>query len=174
MPVQAPAAAKTDAPDVAGTLAALKVAVAEGSGFAAPLAILAKARPQAAGLDVLLAEGPAGLPNAAQLAQELQGLQGALPKTAVETASESSGWWSSFKAMMSHLVRIKKASGADWATLAAKAQAFAAAGDLQQAADVFAAAKDVPPALQGWIDKANRRQKLEQALEQFSTAVAKG
>ena len=79
------------------------------------------------------------------------------------------GWHKSFFAL---LVRVKGAGSEDWSTAAAKASAFASAGDLEQASGIFAnASATTPPALKSWADKAKRRVKLEKALTSFASSL---
>lgn len=161
------------APDQTTNLQLLKTQIAGGQSFATALAPLARALPGAPGLDVLGAER-AGLGNAATLATELDALRASLPKPQIQ--AEETGIWAGIKSLFSLLVRVKGVVGGDWATTAAKASAFAATGDLEQAGALFATANvDVdaamPPALKAWGDKAKRRLKLEKALNSFAAAL---
>lgn len=156
-------------PDLSSNLKTLKTQIAQGQEFAATLAPMARALPSAPGLDVLGTER-AGLANAASLATELDSLRVSLPKPQVVV--EETGIWASIKYLFSNLVRVRGQAGDDWATASAKASAFAAAGDLDQAsAALSTSGATPPPALKTWTDKAQRRVKLEKALDSFAASL---
>jgi hypothetical protein len=165
----APAAVAAEPGDQTAALKMLKGQIAQGQNFAATLAPLARALPAAPGLDALGAERM-GLATSASLASELDGLRASLPKPSA--AAEESGIWASIKGVFSRMVKVRGQNSDDWATLAAKASAFAAAGDLDQATALFAkAGTDMPAPLKAWAEKAQRRLNLEKGLTQFSAAL---
>jgi hypothetical protein len=168
----APVASATNTtPDFTANLKTLKSQIAQGQGFAETLAPMARALPAAPGLDDLGIER-AGLPNAAALATELDGIRTGLPKPVVEP--QETGWWTSIKGVFAKLVRVRGPASDDWALAAAKASAFAAAGDLEQASALFSQPNSVPPpALKAWADKAQRRLALDKATEAFAASLTR-
>ncbi len=157
--------------DQTANLKSLKSQIAQGQAFATILAPLARALPAAPGLDVLGVER-AGLVNAASLAAELDSLRVNLPKPSIQP--DDSSWWGSFKGVFSKLVRVRGEPSEDWATAAAKASAFAVAGDLDQASSILTKGSTPAPApLKAWADKAQRRMKLEKALDAFAASLTR-
>ena len=151
---------------------ALKAQVTAGHGFAPEVAAVQKLLPAAEGFDVLNAEAAQGLPNADALLTSLTAIRQNLPKTSPPQAS--GGWLDSIGGWFSNLVSVKPIGGEDAATVAAKAAAFLASGDLQQAVDSLNAAPGpLPPDLKNWQDTALRRLKVEQALARVSAAAAR-
>lgn len=167
-PTNGPAAAVSD---FTANLKTLKAQIAQGQGFAETLAPIARALPAAPGLDVLGTER-AGLANAAALATELDAIRTSLPKPVVQP--EETGWWASIKGVFSKLVHVRGPASEDWALAAAKASAFAAAGDLEQASALFSQPNSVPPpTLKVWADKARRRLALDKATEAFAASLTR-
>ncbi len=151
---------------------ALKAKVASGQGFSQEASAVEKLLPAAEGFDVLNAEAAKGMPNADALLQSLNTIRQALPKAAAP--SPSGGWLDSIGGWFSNLVSVKPMGGDDIATVAAKAGAFLASGDLQQAVDSLSTATaPLPGELKNWRDMAQRRLKLEQALSRISAAAAR-
>jgi len=163
--------APAEVADQSANLKSLKTQIAAGQNYSATLAPLARALPAAPGLDILGAER-AGLANAASLTAELDALRATLPKPVVQP--EETGVWASIKGFFSKLVKVRGQGADDWATAAAKASAFAAAGDLDQASGVFIKSNSpVPAPLKTWADKAQRRLSLEKALDSFAAALTR-
>ncbi len=153
-------------------IAALSAKVGDGSPFNNEFSVVAQAVPAADGLDVLKAEAQTGVPNAKQLAAALVEARAQLPKTANDSSSD--GWLNQIGAFFSNLVSVKTIGSDDWPTLAAKASALVAAGDLPQADALFASMEGQPPApLSAWHDILQRRIKLDAALEKTRAAVAR-
>ena len=158
-------------PDLTVQLKTLKSQIAGGQNFATDLAPLARALPAAPGLDVLGVERE-GLANAASLSSELDAIRASLPKP--QMVPQDTSMWAGIKSLFSKLVRVRGQTGDEWATAAAKASAFAAAGDLDQASALFGDTNlAVPPRLKSWADKAQRRVKLEKATEVFAASLTR-
>lgn len=168
-----PAMAKLDLGALKQAVDTLKAQVAAGQSYHDVLGVVQKLLPAAEGYDVLALDAGQGLPNAEQLSKELAGLAQNLPKPAPQAAGES-GWMDRIGGWLSNLVTITPTGGDDAATQVAKAVAFAASGDLQQATDALAKPGMVlPSGVEMWRDKAQRRLKLEQAVEKISAAAAR-
>ena len=87
---------------------------------------------------------------------------------------QETGWWASVKGVFAKLVHVRGPASDDWALAAAKASAFAAAGDLEQASALFSQPNAVPPpALKAWADKAQRRLALDKATEAFAASLTR-
>lgn len=166
-PVKAP-----DLNNLKQAIAALSAKVADGAAFSNEFALVAQAVPAADGLDVLKAEAQTGVPNAKQLAASLNDVRAQLPKATSDGASN--GWLNRIGEFFSNLVTVQSIGSDDWPTLAAKASALVAAGDLPQADALFASMEGQPPApLSAWHETLQRRIKLDAALEKTKAAVAR-
>ena len=166
------APAKVDLAALKQSLSALNSKIVDGAPFVAELAVIAHDVPAADGLDALKAEADKGLPNAKQLATAIGPVIAQLPKR--DAPPTSDGWMDKVGNFFAGLVTIKSIGSDDWPTVAAKASAFVAAGDLQQADALFAGMEGQPPAaLASWHDLLQRRIKLEDALAKASAAVSR-
>ena len=152
----------------------VKAKAMTGEAFAELLKPLAMQVPAADGLDGVQKEAALGVPSTAQLVSTLNTVVAALPKIAPAPALAPSSWYSGITSFFSELVTVKELGPGLVADAAAKASAFAASGDLQQAADTLSAVGDgLPPALKDWKDAALRRVRLDAALDRLSAAVAR-
>ncbi len=164
-----PAATSQAALDQA--FAALKAKIDTGQGFADELATLARMDPLLPGLAALGLD-KAGLPNAIQLSQQLQGLLVQIPKIEIPSSNAQGGsWLDDLGQLFSGIVTIKPIGNTDLPTLVAQAVAFASSGDLQQAIDTLKNV-ELPADLKAWLDAAQRRLRLEQALATVSNSLA--
>ena len=154
------------------TLADIKAKLANGAPYAEELARLRQLVPAAQGLEELSASAVSGLPTTAMLAGQLAKLGPALPGAEPEAAPAESGTWDWFTSMLSGVVTIRDLGETNWRDVAAKAQAFAEAGDLAQAIGTIAAAEgEMPPALGGWLASARARVAGDAALDSVAAAV---
>ncbi len=153
----------------------VKAKAAAGENFAESLNALALQVPNADGLDIVQTEAANGLPSMVQLISTLGTITGQLPKVAAAPSlAQSTGWFSGITSFFSEMVTVKELGPGLLADAAAKATAFAASGDLQQAADALSAVGDGLPAdLKDWKDKALRRLRLDAALDRLGTSVMK-
>ena len=169
----APSPAPANSAQITLALDHLKAKVAAGQGFHDEALLLQKVVPAAEGFEVLNAEATQGLPTAAQLGDTLAQVLPGLPKAKPQVAAGSS-WFASIGNFFSNLVSVRSLGNDDVGQAAARASAFAASGDLQQAVDVLGKAEGaLPSALQTWHDTAVRRIKLDQAVDKVSAAVAR-
>ena len=164
-----------DASALAMTLNQLKSRAAAGEDFSEQLKSLAQQVPSADGLDVVQKEAAQVLPSQAQLINTLNTIVNQLPKASPAPAvAKSTSWFGDITSFFSDLVTIKELGPGPVVGAAAKASAFAASGDLQQAADALSIVGDGLPAdLKDWKDKALRRLRLDAALDRLSASVAK-
>ena len=153
----------------------LKAKAAAGEEFSKQVKALAQLVPAADGLDGVQKEATQGLPSLAQLISTLNIIVDKLPKAAPAPAvTKSNGWFGDITSFFSDLVTVKELGPGLVSDAAAKASAFAASGDLQQAVDALSAVGDGLPAdLKDWKDKALRRLRLDAALDRLSASVAK-
>lgn len=155
----------------------VKAKAAAGEEFSEQVKALAQLVPTADGLDGVQKEATQGLPSSAQLISTLNIIVDKLPKAAPAPApavTKSNGWFGDITSFFSDLVTVKELGPGLVADAAAKASAFAASGDLQQAADALSTVGDGLPAdLKEWKDKALRRLRLDAALDRLSASVAK-
>ena len=152
----------------------VKAKAAAGEAYADQLQLLTEQTPAADGLDAVQKEAALGVPSTAQLVSTLNTISAGLPKAASAPAATSTSWYSGVTSFFSELVIVKELGPGLVADAAAKASAFAASGDLQQAADALSAAGDgLPSALKDWKDSALRRVRLDAALDRLSAAVAR-
>ena len=153
----------------------VKAKAAAGEDFSEQVKALAQLVPTADGLDGVQKEATQGLPSSAQLISALTIIVDKLPKIAPAPAiAKSNSWFGDITSFFSDLVTVKELGPGLVADAAAKASAFAASGDLQQAADALSAVGDGLPAdLKEWKDKALRRLRLDAALDRLSASVAK-
>ena len=145
-----------------------------GEAFADQLQLLTEQTPAADGLDAVQKEAAHGAPSTAQLVNALDTIVAGLPKSAPAPIVTSKSWYSGITSFFSGLVTVKELGPGLVADAAAKASAFAASGDLQQAADALSAVGDgLPPALRDWKDAALRRVRLDAALDRLSASLAR-
>jgi hypothetical protein len=171
----APQAASEDKASVTSTLSQalsdLKAKVAAGAPYPEEYDRIARMVPAAAGLETVGARAAEGLPNAEGLTAELRAAIPALPQPEAPPAEDNSYFGTLMKSL-SGVVTIRAIGETDWPGVAARASAFAEAGDLQQAIGVIDAAEgEKPMALTQWRDRAAARLQLEQALAEVSEAV---
>ena len=173
--LQAAAPKALDVNALALSLNQVKAKATAGEDFTESLKALALQVPNADGLDVVQKEAAQGLPSASQLVSTLNIIVGQLPKVpGAPAAAKSNGWFTGITSFFSELVTVKELGPGLVADAAAKAAAFAASGDLQQAADSLSTVGDGLPAdLKDWKDKALRRLRLDAALDRLSVSVAK-
>ena len=152
----------------------LKAKAVAGEAYANQLQLLTEQTPAADGLEAVQKEAALGVPSTAQLVSTLNTITAGLPKLAPAPATTSNSWYSGITSFFSGLVTVKELGPGPVADAAAKASAFAASGDLQQAADALSAVGDgLPPALKDWKDLALRRMRLDAALDRLSASVAR-
>ena len=153
----------------------VKAKATAGEDFSEQLKPLAQQVPSADGLDVVQKEASLGLPSTAQLISTLNTIIGHLPKvTPAPAMAKSDRWFGGITSFFSDLVTVKELGPGLVADAVAKASAFAASGDLQQAADALSTLGDgLPAELKDWKDKALRRLRLDAALERLSASVAR-
>ena len=164
-----------DSNALAMALNQVKTKAAAGQDFSEQLKPLVQQMPAADGLDVAQKEAAQSLPSASQLISMLNTIVDHLPKTAPAPAViKQTGWFHDITSFFSELVTVKELGPGPVADAAAKASAFAASGDLQQAADALSMVGDGLPAdLKDWKDKALRRLRLDAALDRLSASVAR-
>ena len=155
------------------SLSDLKAKVASGVGYRTEFERIQRMVPAAAGLDVLQQHAALGIPDAKGLASELTGLIATLPKPIIPgPVPESEGWWAGIYRSLSDLIVIRVEGDVDWPSAASAAAAFADAGDLPQAIEhlnKIEAAK--PTGIQQWLDRAQARLSVDQALQAVEEAV---
>ena len=163
-----------DANALMQSLNQVKAKVAAGEAYADLLKPLAQQLPAADGLDAVQKESAQGLPSAVQLVSTLTIIAAQLPKASPAPAATANHWYSGITSFFSELVTVKELGPGQVADAAAKASAFAASGDLQQAADALSAVGDgLPAALKDWKDTALRHVRLEAALDRLSASVVR-
>ena len=163
-----------DATALMKSLNQVKAKAAAGEAYADQLQLLTEQTPAADGLDAVQKEAAHGVPSIAQLVSTLNTITVGLPKSAPAPAVTSNSWYSGITSFFSELVTVKELGPGLVADAAAKASAFAASGDLQQAADALSAVGDgLPSALKDWKDAALRRVRLDAALDRLSASVAR-
>ena len=154
------------------SLADLKAKLAAGAPYKEEFDRLAALVPAAPGLDVLRNHAANGLPNAADLANELESIAAALPGPEAPPAATEKGYWEEFTDMLGSLVIIRRIGEADWRDAAGKAQALAAGGDLRKAIDTLDAVEgEKPAAIADWLNRARARLAAEAAAEDVAAAV---
>ena len=153
----------------------VKMKAAAGENFSEELRTLSQQLPTAEGLDAVQQEAALNLPSTAQLISTLNIIVSHLPKSAPAPATaKSDGWFSGITSFFSELVTVKDLGPGVVSEAAAKASAFAASGDFQQAADALSKAGDELPAdLKDWKEKALRRLRLDAALDRLGASVAR-
>ena len=153
----------------------VKAKAAAGENFSEELRPLIQQLPTADGLDAVQQEAALNLPSTAQLVSTLNTIISHLPKSAPAQATvKSDGWFSGITSFFSELVIVKDLGPGLVSDAAAKASAFAASGDFQQAADALSKAGDELPAdLKDWKEKALRRLRLDAALDRLGASVAR-
>ncbi|MEP6828477.1 MAG: hypothetical protein ABJA10_10430 [Aestuariivirga sp.] len=163
-----------DATALMKSLNQVKAKADAGEAYADQLQLLTEQTPAADGLEAVQKEAAHGVPSTDQLVSTLNTITAGLPKSAPAPAVTSNSWYSGITSFFSDLVTVKELGPGLVADAAAKASAFAASGDLQQAADALSAVGDsLPPALRDWKDAALRRMRLDAALDLLSASVAR-
>jgi hypothetical protein len=168
-----PAEAPDNTVALSQNLADLKAKVASGVGYSVELERIQRMVPAAAGLDVLQQQATLGIADAKGLAGELRALIPSLPKPIIPgPVPESEGWWASIYDSLSEVITIRIEGDVDWPSAASAAAAFADAGDLPQAIDHLGKIEgDKPVGVQQWLDRAQARLKIDQALQSVEEAV---
>ena len=150
----------------------LKAKIASGASYRDELERISRMVPAAAGLETLASNANEGLPNAAGLAAELNGLIPLLPKASGEVSASGNSYWDSFWDAMKGVITIRRIGETDWQDLAAKCAALAESGGLAQAIEKIDKAEGAKPiAITNWRDRAAARIALEAALAETSQAV---
>jgi hypothetical protein len=155
------------------SLSDLKAKITAGAGYSTELDQIQRMVPAAAGLDVLAQHASGGIPDAKGLAGELKALIPDLPKPIVPgPVPESEGWWAAIYDSLSSLITIRIEGDVDWPSAAAAAVALAEAGDLPQAMEQLNNLEgDKPSAIRQWMDRAQARLNVDQALQSVEEAV---
>ena len=154
------------------TLSDFKAKLANGAPYTDELARLRQLVPAAPGIDDLAASAASGLPTAAMLADQLAKLGPTLPGAAPATAPADDGTWGWITSMLDGIVTVRDIGEANWRDVAARAEGFAAAGNLEQAIDLLSSAEgDMPAALAAWLASARARIAGDDAVEAVSAAV---
>jgi hypothetical protein len=168
------ASASPDLSVLSQSLADLKAKVTAGTPFKDEVERIARMVPAAAGLDVLTTHAEAGIPNAAQLAQNLIELKPSLPAAPHEMSAGEPGYWESFTGLFDDIITVRSIDGADWQSVADKASALAKEENLAGAiALIDAATGERPTEIMTWRNQAEQRIKLEQALSSTTDAVTR-
>jgi hypothetical protein len=154
-------------------MADLKAKLAAGAAYQSELDRVAQLVPAAPGLEALQAASASGLPTAAMLAEEAEGLSSTLPAPQNEGAQAADrSYWDSFSSMLGSIVKVRRVDQTDWRDVATAAASFAGEGDLKQAIKrIEASGGELPQALSQWRDKARARLAAEAALEEVQAAV---
>jgi hypothetical protein len=168
------ASAAPDLSVLSQSLADLKAKVTAGTPFKDEVERITRMVPAAAGLDVLTTHAEAGIPNAAQLAQNLIELKPSLPAAPHEMSAGEPGYWESFTGLFDDIITVRSIDSADWQSVADKASALAKEENLAGAiALIDAATGERPAEIMSWRNQAEQRIKLEQALSSTADAVTR-
>jgi hypothetical protein len=168
-----PAEAPDNTAVLSQTLSDMKAKVAAGAPYMDDMLSIQRMVPAADGLDVLQRHAAAGIPDAKGLSTELKNLIADLPKPLVPgPVPESEGWWAWIVDGMSSVITVRVEGDVDWPTAASAAAALAESGDLSQAMEQLNAVEDSkPPAIQQWMERAQARLNIDQAVQSVEEAV---
>jgi hypothetical protein len=168
-----PAEAPDNTAALSQNLSDLKAKIAAGTGYRDEYDRIQRMVPAAEGLEVLSQHAALGVPDARGLAGELKSLIADLPKPIIPgPVAESEGWWAGIYRSLSDLITIKVEGDVDWPTTASAAVAFAETGDLPQAIEHLNSVEATKPVgVQQWLDRAQARLGIENALQSVEEAV---
>jgi hypothetical protein len=155
------------------SLADLSARIAAGAPYKSELDQLQQLVPAAAGLEDLRAFAQNGVPTAQGLADEMEKLAQALPKSATPTEAEP-GYFDGVWRALSGFITIRRVGEADWAALASRIAEATRASDLQGALAMIDDARgERPPGIEQWRQRAAGRLRIDAALQQASSSVAR-
>ena len=158
---------------LASAFTILRAKVSNGKPFSEQLNQIAASLPQELSIDKLREFAQTGAPTNNALLKQLTNLSlNAKPQQAEPETKTGNGAWSTLTNKLSGLVKVSKVGETDWQAVQHQAVTYLKSGDLKAAVNAINMAKQQPPKpLSEWLALADKKIRIDAAIEQLSASV---